>query len=106
MEVLLTTANQTTVRWLNNDVKDTSAKVDIEAFYYRDSGCFGVQGHPEYSGCNKFSVWCLEQLNHLFLCSPDFEWADKRLQMTKSARDAQAIAEQYVENAYNKSKEV
>lgn len=104
MEVLLT-ANQSSVRYFDKDRKDTSAKIDVEAFYYRDTGCFGVQGHPEYSGFNKFSIWCLEQLNNLFLCSPDFVWEGKRLRMTPAARDAKKIAEQYIENAYNQSKE-
>lgn len=105
MEILMTTANGSTVRWLNKDEKYTKPAMDIEAFFYRDTGCFGVQGHPEYSGCNRYSVWCLEKLSDLFLNSPDFEWSGKRLQMTKEARDAEAIAAQYVENAYNQSKE-
>lgn len=104
MEILLTTS-QSNVRHLNKDVVEKSPKPDIEAFYYRDTGCFGVQGHPEYADCNKFSVWCLEKISDLFLCSPDFMWEDKRLQMTPAARDAKQIAEQYVENAYNQSKE-
>lgn len=104
MEILLTTS-QSSVRHLNKDVVEKSPKPDIEAFFYRDTGCFGVQGHPEYADCNKFSVWCLERVNDLFLMSQDYTWEGKRLQMTSAARDAKAIAEQYVENAYNQSKE-
>jgi putative glutamine amidotransferase len=106
MEVLLSTS-QSKTRWLNKDVKETKASRDIEAFYYRDTGCFGVQGHPEYSGCPAFTVWCLKKINDLFLQSPEFTWEEnKRLRMTTTARDAAKIAEQYVENAYNQSQEV
>lgn len=104
MEILMT-GGRASERWLNADVKDASAKIDIEAFYYRDTGCFGVQGHPEYQNYNRYSVWCLEKINDLFLTSPDFCWEGKRLQMTPTARDASAIAAQYIENAYNQSKE-
>jgi gamma-glutamyl-gamma-aminobutyrate hydrolase PuuD len=106
MEVLLTTSSTATTRWLDRDRKDTAAKLDIEGFYYRDTGCFGVQGHPEYAGYNKFSVWCLDQISNLFLTSPDFTWEGKRLRMTKEAKDAKEIATQYIENAYNNSTEV
>jgi GMP synthase-like glutamine amidotransferase len=105
MEVLLTTGTQSSVRWLNADEKYKKPTMDIEGFFYRDTGCFGVQGHPEYADYNKFSVWCLQQVSNLFLCSPDFEWSGKRLQMTQTARDAEQIAAQYIENAYNQSKE-
>jgi gamma-glutamyl-gamma-aminobutyrate hydrolase PuuD len=105
MEVLMTTSSST-VRHLDKDRKEASAKADIEAFYYRDTGCFGVQGHPEYAGFNRFSIWCLEQINNLFLCSPDFCWNGTRLEMTKEAKDAKEIATQYIENAYNNSAEV
>jgi hypothetical protein len=105
MELLLTTGSVSTNRWLNADEKDLKPKMDIEGFFYRDSGCFGVQGHPEYANYNKFSVWCLEQIGSLFVNSQDFCWYDKRLQMTPEARDAKEIATQYVENAYKQSKE-
>ena len=104
MEVLMT-GGRSSERWLNIDEKETGAKVDIEAFFYRDTGCFGVQGHPEYSGYNRYSQWVLEKVRDLFLNSSDFCWEGKRLQMTPTARDAHAIAAQYIENAYNQSKE-
>lgn len=105
MELLLTTSSKTTFRWLNADVKLKKPTMDVEAYFYRDTGCFGVQGHPEYTGYNKFTVWCLERINDLFLTSPDFEWQGKCLRMTKAAKDAKQIAAVYVENAYNQSKE-
>lgn len=104
--VLTTTVGGDKPKWLNRKKKDETRKPLVEAFYYRDSGCLGFQGHPEYSGCNKYSVWCLEQIDKFFLQSIDFEWAGSNVRMTKTARDAQKIAAQYVENAYNQSKEV
>jgi hypothetical protein len=38
-------------RWLNaKEVEQGGQQSDIEAFFYRDTCCFGVQGHPEYAG--------------------------------------------------------
>jgi gamma-glutamyl-gamma-aminobutyrate hydrolase PuuD len=108
MEVLLTNAGATSVRWLNKDIKDTKPNITIEAFYYRDTGCFGVQGHPEYSGFNKYSMWCLERVSDLFVNSQDFCWDGKRLRMTKEARDAAMMEPSmgdYIENTYNPPKE-
>jgi gamma-glutamyl-gamma-aminobutyrate hydrolase PuuD len=106
MEVLMT-SQQSKTRWKNADEKEEGLKPDIEAFFYRDTGCFGVQGHPEYAGYNRFTTWVLESVQNLFLNSPDYSWEKSggRLRMTTTARDAQKIAADYVENAYSNSKE-
>jgi GMP synthase-like glutamine amidotransferase len=106
MEVLMTTSTVCTTRHIDKDKTDKRPRLDVEAFFYRDTGCFGVQGHPEYANYNRFSVWCMETVSNLFLTSPDFTWEGKRLRMTKEARDAKAIAAAYIENAYNQTKEV
>jgi gamma-glutamyl-gamma-aminobutyrate hydrolase PuuD len=105
MEVLLTSANTSNIRWINADVKEKKPTIDIEAFFYRDTGCFGVQGHPEYANYNRYSVWCLEQIRDLFLNSPDFGWDGDHFRMTAAARDAGQMAN-YVETAYSQAKEV
>lgn len=54
---------------------------DIEAFWYPKTGCFGVQGHPEYKGYYAFAQWCLSQLNKLFLENPDYDLIDNLRRM-------------------------
>lgn len=71
---ILAVASVSKSRWKNADDREEGSKPDIEAFFYRDTGCLGVQGHPEYQTFHRFSQWCLEQINHYFLCSPDYEW--------------------------------
>ena len=51
--------------------------VDIEAFWYEDTACFGVQGHPEYTGFDEFSEWFLKQIEDLIVYNPDLEYRDK-----------------------------
>jgi gamma-glutamyl-gamma-aminobutyrate hydrolase PuuD len=75
MEILATNG-QATQRWLNPKHSVVGTRADVEAFFYRDTCCIGVQGHPEYSGYNYFTKWCLELVNELVLCSPDIEWRD------------------------------
>jgi gamma-glutamyl-gamma-aminobutyrate hydrolase PuuD len=80
---VLAVCHESKERWLNDKVKETGPKPDIEAFFYRDTGCFGVQGHPEYAGYNKYTQWCLEQINDLFLTNPDYEWSGSHYRMRK-----------------------
>jgi GMP synthase-like glutamine amidotransferase len=73
---LLGTNGDARRRRLNPTQSVLGARADVEAFYYRDTCCIGVQGHPEYSGYNRFTKWVLDQINDLVLCSPDIEWRD------------------------------
>jgi GMP synthase-like glutamine amidotransferase len=63
-------------RRLNPSQSVLGPRADVEAFFYRDTCCLGVQGHPEYQGYNRFTKWVLDQINSLILCSPDIEWRD------------------------------
>lgn len=105
MEILATCAKSQT-RWKNPKDKEEGDKPDIEAFFYRDTGCFGVQGHPEYMDYNRYTIWVLEMINDLFLTSPDFSWNPKRLRMTPSRLTEGQAMQNYVENNYSGAKEV
>lgn len=50
---------------------------DIEAFWYEDTACFGVQGHPEYTGFDEYSDWFLKQIEELIIYNPDLEYREK-----------------------------
>lgn len=117
MDLLLTSTGVTKHRWFNKFARTEKQTPDVEGFFYRNTGCLGVQGHPEYANCSRFQIWCLEQINHLFCTSPDFEINDGRLRMTQTAMDSKAIGPglggaktvdqaDYIENAYNGNKEV
>lgn len=58
-------------RWKNPTELVEGSKLDVEAYFYRDTCCFGVQGHPEYRGYQAFQVWTLDKINDLVCCNPD-----------------------------------
>lgn len=71
---IMATANVARNRWKNPKDNQIGMQADIEAFFYREACIFGVQGHPEYAGYNFYTVWCLKQMNELFLLNPDTDW--------------------------------
>lgn len=73
---LIATANVARNRWRNPKENDMGTKIDVEAFWYRDTCCFGVQGHPEYKGYNQFAKWTLEYINELICLNPDIKVKD------------------------------
>jgi gamma-glutamyl-gamma-aminobutyrate hydrolase PuuD len=73
---LIATNGDARNRWANPTERAFGAKADIEAFFYRDTCCLGVQGHPEYAGYNFYTKWCLDLINDYILSSPDIEWRD------------------------------
>jgi gamma-glutamyl-gamma-aminobutyrate hydrolase PuuD len=73
MEIIGTTA-KSNQRAMDNKNISVGTHCDIEAFFYRDTGCIGVQGHPEYEGYNFFTKWCLELIQELIQSSPDYAW--------------------------------
>ena len=74
MEVI-GTATKSRRRVITKDSFETGQLSDIEAFYYRETNCLGIQGHPEYSGYPAFSRWTLEQIKLYLMadCNPDME---------------------------------
>jgi gamma-glutamyl-gamma-aminobutyrate hydrolase PuuD len=54
---------------------------DVEAFFYRDTCCLGVQGHPEYSRYPEYTTWCLNMLEQFIRHNPDLEWDENVLRL-------------------------
>ena len=46
---------------------------EVEAFWYENTFCLGVQGHPEYRGYEKFTQWFLKEITDLILYNTDLE---------------------------------
>jgi gamma-glutamyl-gamma-aminobutyrate hydrolase PuuD len=61
---ILATAHVSKNRWRNSLERDVGTHSDIEAFWFRETACLGVQGHPEYSGYTQYTIWCMKQLDH------------------------------------------
>jgi gamma-glutamyl-gamma-aminobutyrate hydrolase PuuD len=74
MEIIGVSRGVSECRHMNAIDCETGNNDDIEAFYYRKTGCLGVQGHPEYQGFNRFSVWFLEKIDLYISLNHDFEW--------------------------------
>lgn len=70
MEVLATSYESKT-RWRNKTDKNVGIMEDVEAFFYRDTCCLGIQGHPEYKGYDQFLRWTFETIYDLIVCNPD-----------------------------------
>lgn len=74
--VILATAARSTERHANEKHSFAGSHVDIEAFFYRDTCCLGIQGHPEYEGYHYFTKWSLEMVEELIFNNPDLQWTD------------------------------
>lgn len=79
---ILGTAYKSTERWANPLEKNPGAigvnagavgnnSADIEAFFYRNTCCLGIQGHPEYRGYNEFAQWTLKTIHNYINMNPD-----------------------------------
>lgn len=82
---ILGTSGQTTKRWLSPTMFESGPRPDIEAFYYRDTLCIGVQGHPEYSGYNYYTKWCIDLMLKYIVENPDTEWVKGSMRRIKSS---------------------
>lgn len=86
MEVLAF-ARKTTERWTNDKNCFVSDTQDIEAFFYRDTCCLGVQGHPEYEDYHYFQKWVLDLVYECVTNNPDLDWTTGSLRMKKELLD-------------------
>lgn len=74
---ILGTVSRSTERWFKANNKEMGKTNDIEAYFYRDTCCLGVQGHPEYRNYPIFTKWCLDAINHYIICNPDTEFRNR-----------------------------
>lgn len=75
---IVATAAESKERWINAKTKANGPNIDIEALWYRETCCFGVQGHPEYKDYAYYTVWCLKKLNEYVMLNPDVDWVGGR----------------------------
>ncbi len=83
-------------------------KMDVEAYFYPETLCYGVQGHPEYKGFTEYTLWCLERMEDLLTRNPDTEvrknnvrlkqtLIDERNTRWEEAADGEWLDEAYVD---------
>jgi putative glutamine amidotransferase len=81
MKILATASGKSTRRAINQTTTETGKVADIEAYFYRDSVCLGIQGHPEYRGYPEFSDWSFKQIQKYFCENPDLAYVEKNLRL-------------------------
>lgn len=93
IEVIAETSRSKT-RWLNDKEKDVSLGYrDIEAFFYRDTCCLGIQGHPEYRGYPDFTLWSLKLIEDYISFNPDIVIVEKMRRINPDIRMQREKAE-------------
>lgn len=74
--IVLAETEESNIRWTSENVCRTGLfdeGKDIEAFWYPDTCCLGVQGHPEYSGFDEYTAWFTKTIEDYILHNPDIE---------------------------------
>lgn len=78
MQVIATCAGKSNFRWLDDKAKETNKlSREIEAFWYPETACLGVQGHPEYRGYPRFSVWFMKLLEEFIIMNNDLDYPNE-----------------------------
>ncbi len=99
MEIIATSNVARNRHYYDPTIKDGDYKfvnkmgtmADIEVFFYRDTCSIGVQGHPEYSGYNYYTKWCLDLLYDLIVTNPDVVCADRNYRLKEKALAKKAL---------------
>lgn len=89
-------------RWISEGVNRPGNHCDVEAFFYRDTVCLGIQGHPEYTAYPGFSKWSLELINEFIIDNIDCE---SRQTSKDSARKYRRVKEGVLLERKHKLKE-
>ena len=77
------------------NVREAGIHVDgeVEAFYYKDTACLGVQGHPEYKGFPQYTQWCLKQVEQYVIFNLDLDWIGRVRRLKQSVIDTRTTTE-------------
>ena len=78
-------------RWTSPDTNRSGVMFDVEAYFYRDTCCFGVQGHPEYRGYDEFLKWTAKKIVDLVCHNPDIELTNNHYRMKPSLIETRKI---------------
>lgn len=85
--LIVATASASNRRALGDHTYAMGTHKDIEAVFYRDVCAFGTQGHPEYSGYEHYTKWCLDRISEFVLQNTDLVRINHVLRLPESYRD-------------------
>lgn len=91
-QVILGECNISSKRWLDDCNFRTGTAMDVEAYWYPDTFCLGVQGHPEYKGYEEYTAWCLKQIYDYIVINTDIELVGRVRRVKNSVRDMRTEA--------------
>ena len=83
---IIATASKARVRHIDANKRVEGTQADVEAFFYPDTACIGIQGHPEYQGYNHFAKWSMDLIEDLICENP-------RIGMSKGYRRLKTVVE-------------
>lgn len=70
MEIIATASKSGNTKWFDGN-NFTNKGPEPEVFFYRDTVCLGIQGHPEYRGYPEFAQYSAKLMEDYFLHNPD-----------------------------------
>lgn len=91
MTVIGTSPGKSDSRHETEHIVHSGHNRDIEAFFYRDTCCFGVQGHPEYVGYSQYACWFLDTIYELVVSNVDLELRNKVNRLKKDILETREI---------------
>lgn len=72
MDVIAVSMKLAKTKWLNDKVSAEGATGgEVEVFFYRETLCLGIQGHPEYKNYPEFTQYSLELIHEYITLCPD-----------------------------------
>lgn len=87
---IVAVAGKSRKRYKNHNTHEVGLSSDIEAFFYRDTCCIGVQGHPEYNNYQFYTKWCLDLIQDCVVTNPDIEFEGSTRRIRKELREERA----------------
>lgn len=102
---ILATTHKSEKRWLDDTSYQHGHKADIEAMFYPDTCCLGVQGHPEYRGYNQFMQWTFNLIDECIIQNTDVALEEVPGTKMKYHRLKKEVREQRTLNWEQKAKE-
>src|SRR3546814_10759283 len=70
---ILADSSAASKRWLDPYTYVKGQRMDVEAYFYRDTCTIGLQGHPECKGYDDFTKWSFDLLNQFVIENPDVD---------------------------------
>jgi len=94
---IIATNSRAKNRWKNAIDRIVGTQADIEAFFYRDTCCLGIQGHPEYRGYHEFAKWTMGTIEDVITGNPDIAIIDKMFRVKPEVRALRKLPQSIIE---------